>query len=190
MPYTDAWSSKAFTTGDQNVGGEQHFGRKRDASNVRCMSLYPAVFQHRTVSRYNNEKAALQALGDSPCMPNIFVDAFLPAHHIHPKALVLVMEWRTGARIRTCWPVMMQAERSLVRSAILEFLRTSLRQGIYHDDLRHLRNVLWDSEKDTLTILDFELVGISWQGDRLSTEVDRLAEQETALIIAQADQLL
>jgi hypothetical protein len=142
-----------------------------------------------TNRRYINEKDALLIMKDSSYIPAIFLDGSYSAHHINLEAKVLVMEWRSGKRLRTCWPTLSPEKKEDIRKALLDFFTTSLRRGIYHDDLRHLRNLLWDEASDVLTILDFELVGVQWKGDRESNKVNSLAEKETQIILEEAEQI-
>lgn len=128
-------------------------------------------------------------MADTGFTPAVLFDGYHPAHHFQLEAKALVLEWWTGSRLRSCWAMLPSAQKDEVRAALLRFFTTSLVRGIYHDDLRHLRNTLWDEPSRTLTILDFELVGIRWAGSRESDVVEPLALKETDLILDGATQL-
>jgi hypothetical protein len=64
-----------------------------------------------------------------------------------------------------------------------------LTKGIYHDDLRQLRNILWVVVSHTLTVLDFELVGVKWEGPFTEDAIKSLATKEVGLILEAAEDL-
>lgn len=68
-----------------------------------------------------DEKSALHELGDSRYTPEIYVDGYLRAYHIYPEIRVLVIEWREGQRLRTCWPTLSITDREKVVNALTKF---------------------------------------------------------------------
>ncbi|KAE8342332.1 hypothetical protein BDV24DRAFT_162566 [Aspergillus arachidicola] len=116
----------------------------------------------QTLEIYENEKKALQVLSGSGFTPAVLFDGYYPQHAYHPEARILITEWRQGERLRTCWPKMSPDQKGMVREQLLQFFLLAMERGIFHDDLRHLRNTLRDAEANQLTILDFEMVGVRW----------------------------
>ena len=58
-----------------------------------------------------------------------------------------------------------------------------MERGIFHDDLRHLRNTLWDAETNQLTILDFEMVRVRWTESSGEVYRKQLAIREKKSIV-------
>ena len=129
-------------------------------------------------------------MASSGFTPHILFDGFVPRKNdLELETRVLIMEFRQGERIRSCWKCLPDTEKNELRKALLRFFNESLREGIYHDDLRHLRNTLWDRKDRTLTVLDFELVGVKWEGPFTEENITDKATEEVDLIVAAADSL-
>lgn len=133
--------------------------------------------------RYQNERDALRKLSDTGFTPSIILEGYVRSNGLQLDTFVLLLEKRDGQRLRTCWPHSSRLEKEIIRDAMMRFFEISLRRGIYHDDLQHLRNILWDPAKQELTVLDFELIGVQWQGSHDPGAIHALAEQEMERIL-------
>lgn len=140
--------------------------------------------------RYENEKKGFEVMATSNFVPRILADGYIPRQHdLALETRILIMEFRHGERLRDCWQCLSVVEKAHVHDELVRFFKASLARGIYHDDLRHLRNCLWDRKTGQLTVLDFELVGVQWKGPFTEEVIERVTRAEVDAIWAAAEGL-
>lgn len=129
-------------------------------------------------------------MASSGLTPRILFDGYLPRKNdLQLETRILITDFRQGEQVKSCWKHLASTEKEELRDELLRFFRDSLSKGIYHDDLRHLRNTLWDRQHRTLTVLDFELVGVKWIGPFTEENITSWANEEVGHIMAAADGL-